>query len=332
VFDRLIPDEERRYSGIAAASLGIPIDYCVADTARPFDRWGQPDLRTPEPSDEPFLALLRDYYRGISQHARVALTGWDGDTLFAESPRQYFTALARSRRFLRLGASLFTYARAFHAPPPIGVRTTIKRWLRSDRPDPPQFPTWLHPDLVARLDLRARWDAAMATRPAPATLRPRAETVLITPLWLSLFERYDPGVTTVPLECRHPYADIRVVAFAVGIPVVPWCTQKTLLREATRGALPEAIRTRKKAALAGEPMLESVRRPAEAQRFQLETPVPLLTRYVDVCNLPAISGQCSLDSVYLKLRPLGLNYWLQGAQPAPKRGDRHGQREVAQVE
>ena len=38
VYDSLIPDEERRYSTLAAASLGIPIQHLSADRRERFPR------------------------------------------------------------------------------------------------------------------------------------------------------------------------------------------------------------------------------------------------------------------------------------------------------
>ncbi|HET8564164.1 MAG TPA: asparagine synthase-related protein, partial [Candidatus Binatia bacterium] len=56
VYDRLVPDGERYYSGLVAKSLGIPIQYLVADNYTLFDRWDDPELHRPEPVEEPLLA------------------------------------------------------------------------------------------------------------------------------------------------------------------------------------------------------------------------------------------------------------------------------------
>src|SRR5439155_14405804 len=119
VYDRLFPAEERHYARLAADAIGIPLDYVVGDDAAPFDGWGDAGLGTPEPIDEPFLKLLRDLYGGLAAHARVALTGWDGDTLLSEVARHHFAALLRLRRFRRLAAALGGYAWTFRELPPI---------------------------------------------------------------------------------------------------------------------------------------------------------------------------------------------------------------------
>ncbi len=48
IYDRLIPDEERYYSGIAANSLGIPIQYLAADDCLPYERWEEVTASQPE--------------------------------------------------------------------------------------------------------------------------------------------------------------------------------------------------------------------------------------------------------------------------------------------
>jgi hypothetical protein len=82
VFDRLIPDEERKYAGIAAESLAMPIHFLSADAYQPYDHWDDPTLCAPEPAHEPWAALNRDQTQQIANHSRVALTGVGADPLF----------------------------------------------------------------------------------------------------------------------------------------------------------------------------------------------------------------------------------------------------------
>ena len=49
VYDRLIPDRERHYAGLAAEALGLPIDYLVADDHPLFDSVDDAGPREPEP-------------------------------------------------------------------------------------------------------------------------------------------------------------------------------------------------------------------------------------------------------------------------------------------
>jgi asparagine synthase (glutamine-hydrolysing) len=68
VYDRLIPDEERYYSGIVAESLGIPIHYLTADDYQLYERYSEPELCKPEPVHSPLAAMNVDQYRQIAAH------------------------------------------------------------------------------------------------------------------------------------------------------------------------------------------------------------------------------------------------------------------------
>ena len=53
VYDHLIPDRERYFSGLAAKYLGIPIHYIAADNYQLFEDWDQPEMCSPEPVHNP---------------------------------------------------------------------------------------------------------------------------------------------------------------------------------------------------------------------------------------------------------------------------------------
>jgi asparagine synthase (glutamine-hydrolysing) len=322
VYDGLVPDRERHFSSVAADALRIPIDYVVGDECRPFDRWDHAELRSPEPTDEPFRALIQDVHRRLAAHGCVALTGFDGDTLMDEVPRWHFASLAASGRFLRLAQALATYSWTFHTAPHIGLRSVLKHYW--GRKQPLQFPAWLNPDLTRDLHLRERWNEY--TRPTTSvdreTLRPYAVQTLTSTSAMSFFERLDPAVSGLPLEFRHPLLDMRVIDYVLAIPAVPWCMRKTVLREAMRGILPEEVRTREKTPLAGHPLLEFLKNSDDVRRLDTIPAAPEFARYVDRSALPAIALQIPSDSVYLRLRPLSLNCWLHTAEPFP-RGARH---------
>jgi asparagine synthetase B (glutamine-hydrolysing) len=81
VYDELIPDEERHYSTLAAAHIGIPIHHLSADKYDLFEG----DLNQPEPFlVSPFAAQFNELLRMMAKNARVALTGYDGDALMNE--------------------------------------------------------------------------------------------------------------------------------------------------------------------------------------------------------------------------------------------------------
>jgi asparagine synthase (glutamine-hydrolysing) len=85
VYDSLIPDEERRYSTLAASSLGVPIQHLRADEYSLFEERQAGDLDVAEPFLlGPFAGQFNDLLRLMAAHGRVALTGYDGDALMNE--------------------------------------------------------------------------------------------------------------------------------------------------------------------------------------------------------------------------------------------------------
>ena len=102
----------------------------------------------------------------------------------------------------------------------------------------------------------------------------------MAPIWQNLFEECEAGITGVPVEVRHPFFDIRVIKFLLTLPRLPSCCDKQLLREATRGVLPECVRLRPKSPLPADPM-------------------------ITVLQLS--------ESAWVHLRPLSLSIWLHQA-------------------
>jgi asparagine synthase (glutamine-hydrolysing) len=310
VYDVLIPDEERHYSGLVADTLGIPIHYLVADNYMPYETHGQIELRRPEPVDEPLLSIFVDQLRQITAHSRVALTGWDGDAILSESPPSYFGALFRGRRFGRLFADMWRYVWSRGQLPPIGCRTTLKRLLGKGPEQRLLYPVWLNEAFARRHDLPARWEKINAKSSSGHPLRPDAHRALTAPAWSSLFESYDPGVTRFPLEARHPLVDVRLVDYLLAIPPVPWCVKKELLRVAMRNLLPEPVCCRPKTPLAGYPVLELFRQ-RNAPRIKNAVLTPQLAQYIDRTRTRQVAQESDPDRLWMNLRPLGLDLWLR---------------------
>jgi len=309
VYDRLIPDEERHYAGIAANSLGIPIQYLAADDYAPYERWDEVSANQPDPYQYPFLALSADLLKRMAAGSRVALTGWDGDTVLSEPPKAYFASLLKQRRFGRLLSGMGWYALSQRQLPPVGFRTWLKRRLNK-YPVASSYPTWLNPSFARRMNLAERW-RQINDAPLPEdTIRPYAFKVFSSPYWANLFERYDVGLTAEPLEVRHPFADIRLVSYLLAIPPVPWCVKKELLKKAMSGILPESILRRPKSPLAADPVVETLRG-RNAQWLTRFGPSPELAKYVDRDAIPSVDGENDSDKLWVNIRPFSLNCWLR---------------------
>ena len=315
VYDRLIPDQERYYSGLAAKALDIPIHYLAADDYSLFDGWEQAALQKPEPVDNPLEEVRLDQYRQIVPNSRIVLGGSGGDALFAMSST-YFVELLKSFRIGKLIREAGGYAWSYGRRPPLNFRSAFKSWLGvGPAPWRTPFPTWLNRSFVKSLDLQARWERVnnnMAFSQQHPTHAAAYENILLS-LWPNYFESCDPGVSLLPMEVRQPFFDVRLINYVFAIPLVPWSINKTLLRTLVRGILPDAVRLRSKTILAGDPVYELLRH-SKLPRMDRLDPAPEITRYVNLSKFgqPIEAQEYSeIYDCYLNLRPYTLNLWLQ---------------------
>ncbi len=306
VFDRLFADEERQFAALTAQALGIPIQYLVADDYTLFERWETPALKLPEPADEPLAAVYIDQAAQMAARSRVALTGWDGDALLSIKENGAGGAVNRCVRFARAAWHDLSRGRW----PRLDLRARVNRLFFGVPEAPFAPPEWLNPSLIEELDLPARWREVHARSDVCASGHQETYRILNSPLLTNLLENYDPGVTRIPVETRHPFLDIRVVEYVLSLPVSPWCIDKRLLRTAMRDRLPESIRHRPKTPLLGDPVIELLQR---ADRRWLDTfgESPALDRYVDSRVLRSVPDTRDPDKAWIDMRPLCLNRWLQ---------------------
>jgi asparagine synthase (glutamine-hydrolysing) len=308
VYDRLIPDQERYYAGIVAKALDIPIHYLVADDYRLYERWGEATLHQPEPVHEPNLALNVDLLQRMAQQSRVAVTGWDGDTFLVESIRPHFKDLKRREQWGQLLCDTGRYAWSQRWLQPLRYRRHLRPKMQAT--NAPQYPSWLNQAFAERLKLQERWQAINGRQIVYHPTRPYAYGVTSLPGWSQSAEGYAPNVTHRPLEVRHPLVDLRLVHYALALPVIPWLVHKCLIRVAIRGMLPTIIGHRSKAPLAGDPLLESLCK-HESRQFAAFTPTSLLARFIEPQAVPAITKEIDNTSFWGNLRPHSLNYWLR---------------------
>ncbi len=312
VYDGLILDQERHYSGLTAKALGIPIHYAVGDQYAPYERWDRPELRRPEPPSNPMRALGTDLLRQAAAHGRVALDGYDGDTILAQPMPTYFRALLKHLRLGRVVADFVGYVRSERQVPALGILGELRRRIR--REPPPRglsYPTWLNQSFAKRLDLPARWKEIKAEPRLEHPTHPDAyRSLRAIPRWVSLFESFDAGVSQIPLEMRHPFVDLRLVNYSLAIPTVPWCVKKNLLREAMRGVLPEQVLLRPKTPLAGDPVVASLKR-SGAEWSHHFNPSQELAQYADRDAIPTVTEIEDTYEVCANLRPISLDYWFK---------------------
>ena len=234
------------------------------------------------------------------------MSGDGGDEVFWRSS---VVDLAGHLTLRELAADLARCVLLHRRRPAAGVRARFDQW-RGRRSPRAALPVWLDAELVARHDLERRFEqAGSRSEIGTHTLRPEAHRRLSSPLMSAYLEGLDPGITRVPLEHRWPFLDVRLVGYLLAIPPLPWCVDKWLLRVAMRGALPDAVLRRAKAALADDPLRVHVRR-TDCSRLDHFVAEPELSRFVNRRAIPSVANMAAGPNLWLDLRPLCLNYWL----------------------
>ncbi len=318
VYDRLMPDRERHYSGLVADYLGVPIHYLPVDDYRFFDCWDQPDLPRPEPTPGALERMERDFFARAASTARVAFSGDGGDAVQCP-PHGYLAALLKRGRLGTVARSAMHLCRTTGRIPRIGIRFTIRQMLGAPKRETLPYPEWLNPDFEHEYQLRERWRSVQnpTTAPGESHPRPEARAFLNQPYWTFWFEMQDPGATREALEIRYPFFDIRLLDFMLGVPPIPWCVEKNILRVAMIGHLPEEVRVRPKTPLVSDGYSE--------RRAQIAgtpyAPSRELERFVDVQKL-ARAELATAGVLAQTLCALSLDWWLHHfrAFPALQRG------------
>lgn len=257
VYDEWIPDEEKHYASLAAGYLNLPVEFVVAE---PFRLFEQPTngWQRPEPVMDLLPTLRHHVLTCSAAFGRTWLTGWDGDALLSEPLRPFLHTMIRQGRYASWAKAMASF---LGAQGPLWLSGWQQRWRQRTLPVPPEeaplsFPDWIHPDLVDRLALKARWqDPPQTWRRFDDTPRPYAYQVLNQMAEDGrAFEHYDPGMHGFALDFRHPLMDLRLIEHCLRLPLQPWCIKKYILRQAMRAHLPKKVVNRPKSPVPASPI------------------------------------------------------------------------------
>ena len=122
------------------------------------------------------------------------------------------------------------------------------------------------------------------------------------------------GQHRAAVETRLPYLDLRVIAFGLGLPRMPWSCHKHLLRRLGGAALPKEITSRQKTGLRGDPVARSLQGNKELVLKLAQLPlVPLLEEMICAGRWRRALRETSFETwpLWAALRVVTLNYWLQ---------------------
>jgi asparagine synthase (glutamine-hydrolysing) len=307
VYDRLIPDEERRYATLVARCLDIPIHFVVLDNRKWFDGWDQEGFRFPQPMDGGGWND-NDCVRkaALDDDLRVFYSGWGPDLMLSE-PTSYGTLLKHGcvGDFVRSAGDFII---RYRQRPLAAARRCWER-LRGTVPErgvDVHALALLAPSIAEHVDIPKQW-WQFPSRPQKHPWRPSTYSQLSNHYWTLNFQQNDAANWRAPVEFRYPFFDIRLVRYLLRVPVLPSFSNKRLVRDAMWSKLPEVVRVRPKAPLAGVP-----NRSFADWVQSYNTPGPLLARYVDIRKVPRLlSGSASRERAAVEHRLIALNHWLE---------------------
>lgn len=255
VYDRLIPDEERAWSQLAADGLGIRLRHVACDDLPLFDDWLNPALNTPQPRNVAHAAQAKAQEAALPAGARLLLSGNGGDPLFFPSATHPIRQI-KKMRWARLAQEIWQFHRLRGGWPPVYLRSQLRRRALGAPNAPPPLPAWISPRLAANPHVQENQRLRYAEPVSAHPLRPEAYALMVNPFWQAFFR----APAQPAREAIYPFFDVRLVRFVMRVSPLPWFAGKTLLREAMRGLLPEVVRTRPKTVLRGDPMPVRFRR------------------------------------------------------------------------
>lgn len=290
----LAVDPDPPLARLVAERLGIE-QTLLTNVNDPLRFLGDPAIRTPEPDGNPNLDMYLGFLREMAKVSVVTLQGEDGDTLLSPTPlaeemRRWGT-LATARRLL--GFLLRERRKPY-------TGWYLRRRLSG---------LWRRSPVPGVMLLRSEWHREVPSIARPSRVRGEVAEGLGATIWQNVQEHDSAAFVGVPTEMRFPLLDVRVIAYVLAIPTMPWCQQKQLLREAFRGELPDAVLARRKQGY-GALGPDAVRRWRARAGSSLVQPSARIARWID-----PRSARRALDSadpliVQEGWQALLLDHWL----------------------
>lgn len=252
VFEDL-PCDERRYIDEVARATGIEVEFCFADRGAGSRSVQACDLTQfpGVPCDASFSMNFDLLERARQQGTRVLLWGLGDDELlhsgdaylsdFICRGRLFSAARAVSDRVRHSGISDLRRSGAACIRPlvPPRLRSALRRFAR------PKLPRWIREEFLR--DARALAPPPELPRPFGCEAQEQIYRSLTTGRTAGCtLPGSDALAAAFDMEFRHPFFDRRVIEYVLGLPPAraEFFAGKLLLREALRGILPEAVRTR----------------------------------------------------------------------------------------
>lgn len=303
-YERLMPDDEARFSQLAADHLGIALRLRAVDDLVYDCDWRCRGVRTAEPTRSIVFAHWTRLIMGeMAAAAPVWLYGEGPDNAFRFERDAYLSWLLQRGEWRRLLGAVLPYLRLKGREIWTG-RTRRAGGAQAAAADPGILPPWLDRGFAARMHLDERMREASEIIDRSHRWHPEAMGSFTNSIWQAFFADHDLDESFAGLVWRHPFFDLRVLEFMLSVPPVPWARDKLLMRQAMQGRLPRQILDRPKTPLAASPIEAPIRRSGLGV---LEVP-DLLEKYVSTENIPALpDAECDLSAL---IAVHALDHWM----------------------
>ena len=158
VFESLIPDEERRYAGLVAETLKIPIEF-QTDEMELWKYRNHEENLWPEPVHSPWVGWRAGADAPDCRPAPRSLDWlWGRPRPFMPALGSFLSICLKRGRLGRALVGAMRYLAAEGRFSRLYLRTRWQRWF-SSKSQAPHYPGWLNRDLEQHLGLRERWKA-----------------------------------------------------------------------------------------------------------------------------------------------------------------------------
>ncbi|MCK5538508.1 MAG: hypothetical protein KAI79_16900, partial [Bacteroidales bacterium] len=305
VYDHLFSSKERYYTKITAEHLNLPVHYLPADYYPTMEQ----SILTTRPLEIYNQSYWQDFEKTIATYSRVVLTGDAGDNLLKYSPA---ISSFKENNPLDIINDIRKLRKQYGNMPTLGlgIRSFLRRNILKDNQVSTRysFPDWINPEFNKKMELESIWYKKLnKNEHSPSQRHPGAYHSLLNPEW-NTDDKYMKTNFSMS-EKRDPFLDLRLIEFIFSIPATPWLFNKHILRESMKEILPQEIINRPKAVL-GNIHTEMIKKSELNQIDNWEEAVAFSNYILKEKIPPFLSKEIDENSLYINLRTLLLNNWL----------------------
>lgn len=265
-FEHRIDDPEPALARRTARHLGVEWTFLPTDDNVPFGPWFRRPRGLPLRPATRTARALREMTAGAH-----LVYGWGGDLVVRGDTRHWSRRL-QSGQWLRAAEDALRTIVVHGQRPGFRAHRLHHKIEPVDVSNLPLAPRW-RGEAVARAALAAEmergWRRGIDRMQAP-----------IYPYSFELLEPVDDGPV-----CTVPFFDVRLVDWAVGVPLAPWFVDKEIIRASLRGRVPDDVRLRPKTPLVQEPRIRVS--PEDRAAFEELLQADAARRWLDVDDFRA---------------------------------------------